>query len=144
MNPPTPARQKGVTLIELMIVVAIIGIIAAVGYPSYRNYTLDAKRSDAYTALTRLASQQERYYADNNEYATKATELGYASDTPDSNEGNWSLSVAAPNKETAFTVTATAGGAKSHKDDDCKTLTLASTGLKSGKDKDDNANADCW
>lgn len=55
--------SKGFTLIELMIVVAIIGIIAAIAYPSYRDSVMRAQRADAMATISRLAAAQERYYA---------------------------------------------------------------------------------
>ena len=63
----------GFTLMELMIVVAIVGIIAAVGYPSYTQYVIRGKRSEGRSALLDTAARMERYYSDNNQYATLAT-----------------------------------------------------------------------
>src|SRR5688572_23692834 len=62
--------RHGFTLIELMIVVAIIGILAVIAYPSYNNYATQTRRSDAQVALTRIAAQQEKYRADCGWYAT--------------------------------------------------------------------------
>ena len=63
-------RLHGFTLIELMIVVVIIGIIAAIAYPSYTKYVVQTRRSDAQIALTRAATQQEKFYSDCGYYAT--------------------------------------------------------------------------
>ncbi|MCR4346804.1 MAG: prepilin-type N-terminal cleavage/methylation domain-containing protein [Sulfuricaulis sp.] len=62
-------RLHGFTLIELMIVVVIIGILATIAYPSYRNFTTQARRSDAQIALTRVAAQQEKFFSDCTTYA---------------------------------------------------------------------------
>lgn len=59
----------GITLIELMIVVVITGILAAIAYPSYRNYVTQTRRSDAQIALTQAANQQERFFTEFNWYA---------------------------------------------------------------------------
>ncbi len=56
-------REKGFTLIELMIVVAILGILAAVAIPSFRNYQWKAKRSEAYVNLGAMANSQKAYHA---------------------------------------------------------------------------------
>ena len=66
----------GFTLVELMIVIAIIGIIAAFAYPSYRKHIIKTHRSDAIKALSKMAISQERFLSLNNEYSTDTNELG--------------------------------------------------------------------
>lgn len=72
-----PRRAAGVTLIELVIVLAILGIVATLSYASYTNYILKANRSVAKNALLDAATRQERFYASNRRYATSMSELGY-------------------------------------------------------------------
>ena len=62
------AKQTGFSLIELMIVVAIIGIIAAIAYPSYLEQVKSTRRGDAQGALASFANAMERYYTQNNTY----------------------------------------------------------------------------
>lgn len=61
---------SGFTLIELMIVVVIIGILAAIAYPSYTRWITETRRSDAQNALLDLAARQERYFSQCNSYTT--------------------------------------------------------------------------
>lgn len=67
MNPRS--RKRGFTLIELMIVVAIVGILAAVAYPSYQDYVRRAARADAQADMLELAQWMERQFTVGNTYA---------------------------------------------------------------------------
>ena len=63
---------KGITLIELMIAVAIVGIIAMIAIPSFQGQIVDSRRGEAITQLLQLQMQQEAYRLENNSYATVA------------------------------------------------------------------------
>jgi prepilin-type N-terminal cleavage/methylation domain-containing protein len=65
-------RFKGFTLIELMIVVAIVAILTTIAYPNYRDYVIRGQLVDATTALASLRANMERYYQDNRTYITSA------------------------------------------------------------------------
>lgn len=69
--------MRGITLIELMIVVVIIGIMGVIAYPSYREFTARAKRNEAKAALLQIATNQERFYLQNNSYTCDMTRLGF-------------------------------------------------------------------
>jgi prepilin-type N-terminal cleavage/methylation domain-containing protein len=70
---------RGITLIELMIVVVIVGILASIAYPNYREFAARAKRTEAKTALLKIATNQERFLLDNNTYTEDLLPLGFSS-----------------------------------------------------------------
>lgn len=69
-------NMQGITLIELMIVIVVLGIIVAVGYPSYRDFAARAKRNEARSALLQIATNQERHFLNNNQYTNDLSLLG--------------------------------------------------------------------
>src|SRR5437763_16809045 len=68
-----PHRMRGMTLIELMVVVAIVAILASLAVGSYRRYVLRANRTDATSALLRIQVGEEKYFLQNNAYTINAT-----------------------------------------------------------------------
>lgn len=72
------ARMQGFTLIELMIVVAIVAILASIAYPAYTNSVLKGKRAQGRTALAELMQQQERYMTQRNCYLGFTTSASFA------------------------------------------------------------------
>jgi len=62
-------KQRGYTIIELMIVVTVIAVLAAIAVPSYQDYTKRARRSEAQVALSELANLQEKFFAETLSYA---------------------------------------------------------------------------
>lgn len=67
--------SKGFTLLEMMVVIAVIGILAAIVYPNYDEYIKRGKRTEGQTFLTDLAARQERYFVQNNRYVTTEEKL---------------------------------------------------------------------
>ncbi|MGV8919208.1 MAG: type IV pilin protein [Pseudomonas sp.] len=121
-------RQSGFTLIELMIVVAIVGILAAIAYPSYQRHVQHGYRSEGIAMLTDTAARLERFYAQNNTYAaTNMTSLGYTADPALSSSGKYSVALSNLSS-TTYTVTATA---QTPQDTDvCGNLSLTQAGVQ--------------
>lgn len=86
-------KQSGITILELMVVLAIVAILASVAVPSYQNYTMRADRSDGLENLQALLNAQERYFADNMEYADTLTKLGMATATMTTPQGHYVIAV---------------------------------------------------
>lgn len=72
--------QRGFTLIEVMIVVIVVAILAAIAFPQYRDYVLRSNRAVAKSLLTQVADRQEQFYSANKRYSDDLTELGYPAD----------------------------------------------------------------
>ncbi len=92
---PNRQNMKGVTLLELMIVVVIIGILTAIAYPNYRDFAAKAKRVEAKAALLKIATNQERFYLQNNTYTTNILLLGFDADPFISDSDSYSIQVTA-------------------------------------------------
>jgi type IV pilus assembly protein PilE len=156
MIQPHSFRSSGFTLIELMVTIVILAIIVGIAYPSYRNYTVQTRRSDAQSALTQTANRQEKFFSSCSRYTTTlvggsmsdctAGGLGFAnSDSPD---GHYQVTIAGTTIAgtgtiaTAFTATATpkAGGLQVGNG----ALRIDSTGVKQWDKNNDNSFSAKW
>jgi type IV pilus assembly protein PilE len=135
--------QQGFTLIELMITVAIVGILAAVAYPSYIQYIVRANRSAAESFILGVANKQEQYSLDARQYAATMALLGFAS-IPTEVSNNYGVTIAADNTVAppTYIITAAPTGSQLSQDTKCKNLTINQVGTKgiSGT----GTVADCW
>lgn len=144
-------RYEGFTLLEIMIVVVIIGILAAIAYPSYQRYVTEARRAEGQRLLLLAAAQQERFYSQCGYYAISFTPaatpvpvnlcnanaaagvLGVKNNLPDI--PYYSLTVTPDpattnNIATSYLLTATPSGIQLTNDTQCGNLSLSSQGVK--------------
>jgi type IV pilus assembly protein PilE len=133
-------KQKAFTLIELMVTVAIIGILASIAYPSYRDSVMKSRRADAQGALLAYANSMERYFTVNNTYLTVSSTV-----VAPTNAGTtyYTIAISTSPAATASTYTINATPIDAQATDICGTLTLTSTGAK-GYTGTSGSKALCW
>lgn len=132
---PIYKSHLGFTLIELMIVVAIIGILAAIAYPSYTQYVIRSKRTDAQAIMMENAQFLERYFTTNGKYS-----LATLPKLQSPESGTPAYTMTPTLSDTAYIIEAAPTG--SFSDPLCGILTLSQTGVrtKSGT----GSLGECW
>ncbi len=125
-NPWLRSPQRGFTLIELMIVVAVVGVLALIAYPSFQDSVRKSRRGDAMAGLMRLQQLQERYRGNAPTYASAAASMPGA--TTVSPEGHYTLSIDAF-ASTSYTLSATARiDSPQYSDTRCRRITMTMSG----------------
>lgn len=141
--------EKGFTLIELMIVVVIIAILAAIAIPAYQEYIFRSRRAEAQSLLNEAAAREERWRAQNGKYMTESTPTDIAKlklpQVDKSENGYYTLgiAVAVAGDDGGYTLTATRAGPQAS-DTKCGDFTLDATGKKGMVADKPGTVADCW
>lgn len=134
-------RQSGLTLLELLIVVVIIGILASVAYPSFRDNALRSARSDARTTLQNGLARQEQFFLDNRTYAANLAQLDLVAAT---DNGYYTVSIDAATAgcpiTRCYSMRATPQGTQAN-DARCSVLVINSGGTKTATGTEP---ATCW
>ncbi len=136
------SRQRGITLLELMAVVMVIGILGMIAVPSYRQYSMRAQRTDAKAALLQLTTNQERFYLTNRTYSNDPAALGFASNQ--SERGSYTLAIASADLTIGYTATATPRSGAAFDmtaDAQCTTFSVTSQGVRTATG---TSAATCW
>lgn len=127
-------RQRGFTLIELMITVAVIGILAGIALPAYQRYVTESRRAEAMAGLMAMQALQERWRLNNPSYGT-ATNLATVGSLPVSAYYDFTVSA---NAATTYTLQATAKSTQLSADSGCSPLTINEAGTKGAP------STNCW
>ena len=136
------SRQRGLTLVELMVVVAVMAIIATVAYPMYTAQVQKTRRADAKIALESIAMAQERFYTVSGFYAGTLSSLQVSAAVQGgaSDEGYYNVVVTNPGGTQFFAATASGTGRQAG-DTDCASFTINQQGVKTATD---GGGTNCW
>lgn len=124
-----PRYLRGMTLMELLTVMVVLGILATVSVGSYRRYLVRTNRTDATATLLRVQVAQEKYYLQNSVYTDDLKELGIPETSPG---GHYEITIDEPEAgfAVAYLATATAIAGQATSDTQCQSLTINERGQR--------------
>jgi len=151
-------KQQGLTLIELVVTVAIIGILAAIAIPSYQSYTIKSKRAGGKTTIQQVRGLLEQYYINNKTYTGDLKQLGFANSPLNVDKTGVEVAAGAGDAVYQVSINTSADGNLTYcancnyevvatpqntqaNDADCKTLWFGSLGNKGATG---SKGKDCW
>lgn len=141
-------KAEGFSLLELMIVVAIIAILVTIAYPSYEEYVLRANRTEAKNLVMRVASEEEKFYSTFNRYsgsmgarttdpATSGLNITASTSSGSGDNAYYDVAIALTNGTQGYTITATPRGSQ-QSDDRCGPMAITHLGVKTASEER------CW
>jgi type IV pilus assembly protein PilE len=143
-------RMRGMTLVELLTVIMILGVLVSIAVPTYRKYLLRSQRSEAKIALLQLQTAQEKYYAQYNAYTDKVTASSTASSpglglpgTSETSKYDISVTNIADGGQSYTASAAPHAGGGQQDDTDCGTFTINERGVRGNSTGADAVQA-CW
>lgn len=132
-KPSLPGRQRGFSMVEIAITLAILGILAAIALPEYTQYVNRARRVEASTVLRDSQQFMQRLYAANNSYqvngAAPVLPVPFQTSPPNATRANYLITVVTPTPGT-YTLTATRAPGGPMVNDRCGTLTIDQRGTR--------------
>lgn len=131
-----PQRAAGVTLIELLVATAIVGILAAIAYPSYQRYVARTHRNAAAACLSQYAQFMERFYTTNLTYLNAAPVMGCRLEN--NMDRRYTFAVTVTNAGRSFVARATPVGVQATVDAACGILSLDQAGARTP------STSSCW
>ncbi len=115
--------HKGFTLIELMVVIAVIGILAAIAWPNYQDYLLKSRRAQAQSDMLKIQLGLEKWRANNSTYTATLANVGFVDGNPYYDYAVTGAAAGDPPTGSIYVIRATAQGAQAE-DSSCTPLTL--------------------
>jgi type IV pilus assembly protein PilE len=133
--------QRGVTLMELLTVIAVIGILAAIAYPTYTEQARKGRRAAAKAMLHEVLQNSERFYAQNSRFTTSMTDLGFTGSAPFYNDSRTHAITLAAGPSGDITTSVWISATPTTTDTKCGVLRLSST---MQRDASGTSPAICW